>query len=230
MLQTIKIKGDEKNIFVSSDLHIMQTCATWDSPLWETRGYQSKESHRLGVIKSWNGICNESSTVILLGDVVFEDENGDEFRELLRELNYKKLYCLLGNHNSGHGITYKKVLSQKFPQVFSVGGEVYPLEWEINKNKGVTFLPQYAEFSINKHFLVASHYPLASHNKMSKRSIHVCGHSHGRCVLTNRAEGKGLRVDCGWDEWSRPISFFEIREYLKGRDIHALDHHTEGSR
>lgn len=225
MLQTLKFRGDEKSFFFSSDLHIWQSCSSWENPLWKMRGYDSKESHREGIIKKWNETCDEGSTCFLLGDHVFEDEDGDEFVELLQRLRYKTIYLLLGNHNSGHSIIYKKILAEKFPEVFAIGAEVYPLEWQINSIKKAVFLPQYAEICINKNFVVLSHYPILSHNKLGKGSIHLSGHSHGRCELTNKNTGKGMRIDAGWDCWARPISFFEIKNHLKGRDFDSRDHH-----
>jgi calcineurin-like phosphoesterase family protein len=160
-----------------------------------------------------------------LGDIIFEDECGDRFESLMNELVFKKLYILWGNHNSGHGITYKKILREKFPNVFGVGAEVYPLEWNINSEKTVVFLPQYAEVSINRTFYVLSHYPIISHNKMAKESIHLSGHTHSNLPLTNKDTGDGKRLDTGWDSFGRPISFHEVKNLMRHRPIDARDHH-----
>lgn len=225
MLQTLKFRGDEKSFFFSSDLHIWQSCSSWDKPLWKMRGYDSKESHREGVIKKWNETCDEGSTCFLLGDHVFEDEGGDEFVELLQRLRYKTIYLFLGNHNSGHSIIYKKILAEKFPGAFAIGAEVYPLEWQINSIKKAVFLPQYAEICINKNFAVLCHYALASHNKQGKGSYGLFGHSHNNLQLTNKELGKGRRLEVGWDAWGKPVNFFEIKKHLEKRDLDILDHH-----
>jgi calcineurin-like phosphoesterase family protein len=228
MLQTLKFTGDEKTFFASADLHINQTCSSWENPLWKMRGFDCKEDHARGVKESWNATCDENSTCFHLGDIVFEDEHGENFVDILHSLRFKTLYLLLGNHNSGQGIVYKRILAEKFPEVFTIGAEVYPLEWEITEKKKVVFLPQYAEVTINRNFVVLSHYPMTSHNKMSKKSIHLSGHCHQNLPLTNKDTGRGKRLDVGWDGWGRPVSFFEIKNHLRGRDIDNLDHHGEG--
>jgi len=225
MLQTIKFRGDEKTFFFSADLHMNQSCASWDTPLWLARGYEDKEAHKVGVKKTWNQTCDENTTGFLLGDTIFEDESGEGFRDLIHGLRFKTLFVMLGNHNSGHGIVYKNVLAESFPNVFAVGGEVYPLEWKLSDRRTVYFLPEYVEICINKNFLVLQHYPILSHNKMSKWSIHLSGHCHNNLPLTNKDTGRGMRLDVGWDAWARPINLFDIKNHLKGRDMDAQDHH-----
>ena len=224
MLKPIKISHDNKDIFISSDLHLNQSCDSWENPLWKSRGFYSKEDHFNGVIAKWNSICTDSSVCFLLGDTVFQDPKGEVFREVVKLLKYKKLYILQGNHNSGYKPVYDETLAHWHPDIAAKGLEVYPLEF-CTGEKSVFFLPAYAEFLINGKQVACCHYPIVSHNNMRKFSLHLTGHSHDNLPLTSVKQGRGKRLDVGWDGWGRPISFEEIRAFLASRDIDAPDHH-----
>jgi calcineurin-like phosphoesterase family protein len=225
MLKTLKFKGNPEDFFFSSDLHIGQSCSSWENPLWKMRGYDSVESHKEGVVKSWNEHCGAQSICFHLGDMVFEDPYGEKFMDLVYSLNFKELYCYLGNHSSGQSVIYKRRLENLYPDVAAAGLEVYPLEMELIEGKKIIFLPQYADIQINGTFIACCHYPIVSHNRLGKSSWSLGGHSHNKCELTNKDSGRGKRLDVGWDGWAKPVSLAEIKEHLKDRDIDSPDHH-----
>lgn len=229
MLKLLKFKGNEEDFLFSSDAHINQSCEHWEHPLWHTRGYSSVMEHRRGYINNWNAVSGNDKTCFHVGDALFQDPKGENFRSFVHDLDYKTLYLFLGNHNSGQGTIYKEQLKIQFPNVFDADAEVYPLTWNLTENKTVVFLPEYAEIQINNIFLACCHFPIISHSRMQKSSLHIAGHSHNNCDLTSREKGVGMRIDVGFDAWKRPISLKEIREHLKNREIDARDHHDKSN-
>ncbi|MFA5234071.1 MAG: hypothetical protein WC390_06680 [Sulfurimonas sp.] len=225
MLKILKFKGDDKDFLFSSDAHVNQTCEHWENPLWKMRGYNSVADHRRGFVENWNKISDNTKTCFHVGDEIFQDPSGEEFRKLMHELNYASLYCFQGNHVSGRKPVYEYELKLQFPQVSELGLEVYPLTWNLSENKKVVFFPEYADVQINGTFLAICHFPLISHSHMQKRSIHIAAHSHNNCALTSREKGVGMRIDVGFDAWKRPISLAEIKEHLKNRTVDSRDHH-----
>lgn len=231
MLKTLKINGLENEIFFISDLHHGHDRLFIHKP----RGFNNLQEHDAAIVQRWNEVCSNRSVVFNLGDVQFNDPTGDKLKNLFRRLNFKTMYLCLGNHTSGQSAIYKEELKLQFPNVFSEDGfyfsEVYPLWHNVDGNpfKQVVFLPEYVEASINGIRFVLCHYPIYSHHKQSHKSIHLAGHSHGNCALTNKNTGKGFRLDVGWESFGRPISLAEVNSHLKNRDLDITDHHGDDS-
>ena len=231
MYKTIKFTVEQSaNVFAISDLHIGH-CRPF---IFANRGFSSVEEHDETLISRWNETCNHDSTIINCGDVVFSDPDGSKFINLMRRLNFRKHYILIGNHTSGQKQCYAKTLKEQFPNAVADDGrfnyEVYPLEMAVDGNiaKTVVFLPEYAEFMVGKHSFVACHYPIISHNQQSHKSTLLVGHSHGSCAITNKNTGKGFRLDVGVESFGRPISLADIRAFFaaNNRDIDSVDHHN----
>ena len=234
MLKTLKFKGDEANYFFVSDLHYNHNR---DFIYTKRKGikenyYQSESEHANGIIEVWNQRCNNQSIVFNLGDITFNDGDGEKFKTLVRRLNFKTMYLLYGNHTSGHRQVYLETLKAQHPNAFNDDGtfnyEVYPLKMAVdgNPNKVVIFVPQYAEALINSTQIVLCHYPIISHNEMGHMSIHCCGHSHGSCEFTNKDIGHGFRLDVGVESFGGPINLLEVKHHLKDRQIESYDHHN----
>lgn len=228
MLKPIKITHPEHDIWVISDLHIGHNREF----LYGPRQFKSVEEHDSAIIQRWNAHLTHRSVCFHLGDTIFADPDGGKFKSLMRRLNFSVLYCCWGNHFSGQLAVYKEVLASRFSDAVEDGQllyEVYPLEYLIdgNPHKKVVFCPSYIEASIGGHRFVMSHYPIISHNKMAKGSVHLTGHSHGNLALTNKDTGSGMRLDVGVNSFGRPISITEIKRHLAGRSLDARDHHGE---
>lgn len=232
MLKTLKFSGNETDYFFVSDLHINHNRDFIYTKRINMAGeiYKNVEEHDQGIVHKWNSVCNKNSIIFNCGDVIFNDPDGSKFINLMRKLNFKEHYILWGNHTSGHRQIYIKQLANQFPDALEDGElkyEIYPLRFNIDNNpyKTVTFLPQYAEIKVNSTEIVLSHYPIISHNHMSHKTLHICGHSHGGCEITNKNTGKGFRLDVGIESFSGPISLKEVKYHLKDRDVNAPDHH-----
>jgi len=225
MLKQLKVKHPAHDLFFTSDLHIGH-----DKPwIIKPRGFDDVVKHDDALIKAWNETCASTSLVFHLGDLCFKDPDGKRCRALIRRLTYGTLYLMLGNHTSGQSAVYKDVMREVHPWAFdgdSLVHEVYPLEAEI-EGRRVVFLPEYVETTGADEHLVLSHYPIISHHKLGAGAIHLTGHAHGSCAVTNRDKGRGKRLDVGVDTFGRPVSLSEIMAILRHRDIDSWDHHGE---
>jgi len=217
MLKTLKFKGDESSFFFISDLHHHHD----RDFIWGKRGFSSIEESDLALVKNWNNKCDENSIIFHLGDFIFNDGNGERIYKLIEKLRFKELFLFLGNHTSGHRQAYQEQLKAQFGEI---DFEVYPLSF-IHQGKKVTFLPQYAEVNINSTMLILFHYPILSFNNQNQSAIHLCGHSHGSCELSNKDTGKGFRLDVGVESFGEPITLKEVKNHLKNRSIDKQDHH-----
>lgn len=227
---------EPKSLFFVSDLHFSHDREF----IWGKRGYNSGQEHDNGLIENWNNVCDENSVVFHLGDICFNDPDGKKTEYLFRRLKFKKLYCLLGNHNSGQSNVYRRVLGEQFENAFppKQGNpfdvdlnsknhyEVYPLWYEINSEKKVCFLPEYFEIRVGQQKIVLCHFPIVSHHKNGHGSWMVCGHSHGSCEFSQKNANKGKILDVGIESFGRPISFFELKTIMDKKDIVSYDHHS----
>lgn len=216
MYQRIKL-GDIQKTFVVSDLHFNHN----RDFIWARRGFSDSLAHNVGLVEEWNNRVSNEDCVFHLGDTAFGDSNGAITRELIKKLNFKRLYLMGGNHLSGFGAIYKKA-------VFDFFGhnnlEVFPLNCEV-EGREVVFLPNLVEIVVDGVMFVLCHYPILSHNSQANGTYMVCGHSHGNCALTNSNTGKGRRVDVGIENFGGPVSLQFVMNHLKDRDLDCVDHH-----
>lgn len=224
MIQPLRIDAPDHKVFMVSDLHARHARVA------AKRGYgEDVAAHDADLVKGWNGVCDADSHVVVLGDAMSDDPTGAHLTALLKRLSFNTAFLLPGNHASGWSALYKQALKVGFPDAVRKGQliyEVYPLTMTLeDTGKTIVFLPNLVEIKTGDALFCASHYPVVSHNRMGQRSIHVHGHSHQGCHLTNRHTGRGLRLDVGWEGWQRPVSVSEIKLHLAGREIDAWDHH-----
>ncbi len=233
MLKRIKIAHPDYDVFGVSDTHFGHNTG-WETPLHKRRGYETVDEMDAGIVHLWNAHCTERSHVIHCGDFVFKDGDGAKCRSFFSRLNFGTMWLLGGNHLSGQKHVYAEALAKFYCDNGSskpTGSveEVYPLTHLVdgNPNKRVVFLPQYAEFTINRQIVIASHYPILVFNEQGHLAQHWCGHSHGSCSWTNKDTGRGRRIDLGIESFGRPMSMVEITRHLAGRDADLQDHHSD---
>jgi calcineurin-like phosphoesterase family protein len=224
MLRPLRLDAPDHKTFMVSDLHLNHARVA-------TKRGLEVPVHDNGVVNSWNKTCDMDSHVISLGDIISDDRTGDKLKTFLRRVNFHTIFLLPGNHTSGYSALYKKFLRECFPDAVhkdQIMYEVYPLTMRLDDGpKQIVFLPNYVEMHINKTVFCLSHYPIVSHNRMGRESIHCCGHSHQNCAVTNIKTGRGKRLDVGWEGFGKPVSVSEIRRLMEGRDIDAWDHHEK---
>lgn len=227
MLKVLKVNAPDNDIGIVSDFH-------WSHDrdfIWGKREFKNVQESNEELIHRWNAHFTDKSIMFHLGDMVFNDPFGENFKNLMRRLKFKQLYCLLGNHNSGQSQIYKETLANFgfSKEQIDMGMEVYPLSHYVddNPNKEVIFLPEFIEAVINGQRVSLCHYPIISHHKAGHGSWMLCGHSHGTCEFTNVKTGSGLRLDMGIESFGRPLNFKEIKDFFKNREITSFDHHSE---
>jgi calcineurin-like phosphoesterase family protein len=228
MLKSLKISASPDSIWLWSDTH-------WQHDkffILEPRHFATVEEHDTVLIERWNKTVSLDGTFIHLGDFCMRCDE-PKFWSIVRRLNFKRLFMLAGNHNSGFRQAYETALKVQFPNAFAptdgtvpagVYGhyEVYPLHVNVDGNpeKVVTFLPEYVEFTVGKIHFVASHYPLSSWHHMSHGSLMLAGHTHG-----NLKEKLSRRLDLGVEVFDHPVSLAEILRLTASQEIAKVDHH-----
>lgn len=233
MLKILKFKGKDKDFFFAGCLHHHHN-PDWLIPLWEMRGFDSIEEHDSHQIKHWNSVCDENSTVFLLGDTIFGDSDGSKLRRFLNQLNFSSVYLMAGNHFSGWLALYKEEIIKQFPDSVKdnqLQFEVYPLCSDNGNGKKIYFMPNYFEMSINGQLCCLCHYALRSWNKMSHFSFQIHSHEHLANLDSDLLEvNKGKIVDLGYETLLKynngsPISFEKLRKYMNKKQYLVKGHH-----
>lgn len=195
----IKIKHDARDVLVWGCTHFFHD-PSWDEPLWKTRGYDSAEAHKEGLIKNWNSKASENTVGLLLGDLAFGQNADDKLFQVFQRLNFKTIFAMSGNHSAG----FKNLIHLQESNALKV-----------DESKSVIFVPNYIEFFINGTPVVASHYPLLSFNGQGGGSIHIFSHCHGK--LINSEIGR-LYKSCGIRAYETSVElnpFPATFEYIK---------------
>lgn len=218
MFKPLKITTDGK-VFFWSDIH------SGHEKILNGRGFVSTKEAKEVLIDRCNKTVSNNDILCLLGDsVVGAGENGQaEFEHLLNTLNYKELYALPGNHPSGFSQVYKEALAN------GARHDQY-LRLKIEKfGRPVYLVPNYFEITLHGRYIILSHYPILSWNKMADYSWNIFGHCHNSLVLSEWVREnylKGLCLDVGVEAQSFPIEFNEIKELFKNRKKLEIDHHV----
>lgn len=217
MYKTLKFSKEEGDqLFFTSDCHFNHD----QEFIWGARGYTSVNDHRDKIINLWNQTCDENSIVFHLGDFVFRDPEAVSFNAIVNQLQFNRLYLMLGNHNSGQLLSYKTELKNRFGEDFI--GEVYPLEQKLSEHKSIIYLPTYVEIKVGNRHLVLSHYPIASWHNMQKGSMHLHGHCHNNLKF----DGDLRRVDVGIERYRGPYPYQKLKEFLLQIQTKSVDHHV----
>ena len=131
---------------------------------------------RLYSPSSWNETVGADDDVWHLGDFALRT-SADAAAALLRALNGRK-HLVIGNNDP--------------PEITALAG------WSSVRD--------YAEISVQDRRLVLCHYAFRSWNGMSKGTLNLHGHSHGRLKPLPR------QTDVGVDVWDfRPIAVGQVR-------------------
>lgn len=152
------------------------------------------------LIANWNECVLRGDTVFHLGDFALSwgKKHADRIDKLLSRLNGSKR-LIVGNHDRDE-VT-------KNPRWASVGA-YHELKFDLG--------------GVHKQRIVLFHYALRVWNQCHRGAWMLHGHSHGNLTDTG-----GKTMDVGVDVHGyRPISLDEVREFMRGRSIVAVDHHA----
>jgi calcineurin-like phosphoesterase family protein len=231
MINILKLKPEDgAKIFFFSDPHINH------AKLLDSRGFSTIEEHDETIIKNWNSVVDNESTIFMLGDMVLGagEKSMEVYLSLLSRLNFKRLYAMQGNH----GAAYKRLFnnSLKINQIDEFYRLRLPLQTQYElgakmgdiENKVVYFIPNYYEIFIGNIPLVLSHYPILSWNGIRANSIMLFGHCHNSLEKTDWVKNNyliGKCMDVGYESIKKPISFNEVQDIMKTRHTIKVDHH-----
>lgn len=209
----IKADGLDENIVFWSDTHFGHRCEHWERPLWKSRGFNSIEEHDEKIIENWNSVSNPNSIFFHLGDFMFGMNTVQRFKDVIRRLNFHILYIMPGNHCSG----WKQNFEEHARNV-----------WDVNNDKRVIFIPNYAECYANRQPIALSHYPLASFNGQGKGAWMLHGHCHGNLHKSELGPilYKAKILEVGVDCFSRPVTYKHLKNYFKDKENITFDHHN----
>lgn len=212
----------QSNTFFTSDTHFNHSADF----MLKSRGFDDVYSQDNYLIKLWNDKITNNDIVFHLGDFVFNDPEGEKATELLERLNYKHLYLLWGNHNSGVKKIYRNAKNQLLPDNLQ-NLNVYPLSVNnIAPNKTITFLGDYIEIFYKKQMIVLFHFAIKNFHKNGNGSWHLCGHSHGNDKKLNKDEREnGKILDMSFDMFKGPVHIDDINDIMNTKSLKVFDHH-----
>ena len=202
----LRINESDHDICFWSDTHFNHRCEHWKVPLWRSRGFSSVEEHNETLIQRWNDVSSTSSTFFHLGDFVFGYNSITTFKNIIQKVQFKDLYVMPGNHNSG----WKQVFEEQRGNV-----------WYVSSTKRVFFVPNYLEVQIEEQLVVLSHFPILSFNGQTNGSFCLYGHVHGNLAQNDigkiycSAKTKEVTVEAA----PFPITFNEIKRTMRDRTV-----------
>ncbi len=219
MIHPIKLTSPLDKVFAVGDTHWRH-----DRPfIIGPRGFKTIEDHDETIVRRWVERVPADSTVLHLGDVIcMSDEPA--FWSFLRRVSFARCFILLSNHLSGHKQAYQTALKAQYPDVALHEAEVYPLTVLLDGDpaRQVTFLPEYAEFSIAKERWVCSHYAIESWHQIGHGVIHLHAHSHGS-LKTKLNRRRDVGIEC----YGGPVSLAQLAREMQSEAPAVTDHHGE---
>jgi calcineurin-like phosphoesterase family protein len=203
----------ESKIYFTSDSHFGHK----QPFIYEKRGYSSVDEHDDFIVYTINDHVRENDILIHLGDFCL-NSNREHFDNIIDNINCNNIYYIWGNHNAIIKDVYKECLLQyNIPPKTNM----YPVTY----NNKLTFLGPYKEISINGRLIVICHYPIEIWNQQQRDVWHLCGHSHHGNPTTLPHNNFGKCLDVGWDGYSRPLSFDEVKSVMDKKTYYKRDSH-----
>ncbi len=202
---------NHKNLYFSSDFH-----GRHDKDfIYVPRGFSSSDEHDKKIRQDFRELPNDS-VLFLLGDTVFGNDGLAYWEHFLKDVGSSDIFIMPGNHFSGLNDLYRKY------------GRQFSLMGFNGINKNIALIQNLYEIEVCGQFVVLSHYPIISWNKMGKGAYHLFGHVHSRIKegLPN-GTGFGKMLDVGIDSVGKPISFKEIELIMSKKPFSKIDHHGE---
>lgn len=217
MYQILKYSWEDRHRhFWVSDLHTYHDPKTWDSPIWEMRGYKDALECAEHQIEKINERVSPDSILWNLGDN-FLNCSDEQAKKWWGAIKCRNIKYLSGNHESVPYRIYKEEVKKQYGLE---GVEVYPLRYS-----NIEFLGNHQEIYIGKQMIIMNHFPIHNWHKIGRTSYHLHGHSHNNDPSRNPDFPTGKTLDCSWD-WKKDVwSFDEIEEVMSVKTVKLYDHH-----
>ena len=158
------------------------------------RPFRTVEEMDRYMVRAWNSVVRKNDIVYHLGDISHKRCDADRANDLVAQCNgIKRL--IVGNHETDGDVDYSKTFQER------VKLDTALFDWV---NEG------YHETMIDGVLIIMSHYALETWHDMSKKSIQLHGHSHGKLKPKTR------RLDVGVDTHDfKPWSWDQIKVRFK---------------
>lgn len=181
------------SIFFTSDTHYSHSNVI----KYSNRPFKDAQEMNRAMIDNWNSVVTENDEVYVLGDLIFKDNLDD----ILRQLKFKNVYHIKGNHDHRNPSS-----------IFTWSRDYFELK-----------VPD-RDASRGEQLICLFHYPIEEWNKAHYGSWHCHGHVHGKFEKNIHKK----RVDVGVDVWNyTPVSYEQLKEYFKDFDNTGFSHNRE---
>jgi len=175
-------------IYFTSDLHAFHK----NIIEYDQLPFKSLEDYRKFIIEVWNSTIGEEDEIYILGDVAVGGTNGQIY-EFLTRLNGKK-YLIQGNHD------HRTIMKCEYLRNC--------FDW----------IRWHHVFDYNKERFHLYHCPIESwFNMSSMKSIHLHGHSHGKCRIIDRRMDVGFKA-CNFKIYSIEEIIKKYKNETKGKN------------
>lgn len=207
MLTRLKLE-DEERVWFTSDLHLLhRNIACKERSNWDGGWRNFKDEYQMTdiLLDNINSKVGVDDVLFFLGDFCFKDHK--RIPDLRGRLICQRIYWILGNHDQ---------------------------HWEKYRNYFTACTP-YLALEYDGEYVVMSHYPILSWDRVGRGSFMLHGHTHSHPNINKMDEEHGKRMDVGVDHYYRlygeymPFSWQEVRRILGNKSTVQLDHHTKNS-
>ena len=196
----MRLKIDNQNIWFASDYHFCHA----NIIKYDNRPFANVQEMDHTLIENWNELVGVNDTVIYMGDLCF-DRSGTTAKSIVDQLN-GKIHFVLGNHDNDKDI-------RKLGRFETVSDYINLSVADLDnprKQQGIMIM----------------HYPILSWDKSHHGEWHLHGHCHQSLVPNNPEYYKRKVLDMGCNGWDyKPVSYAQIKEIMKSREIESVDHH-----
>lgn len=161
-----------------------------------SRPWANVQEMNEALISNWNSVVKDGDDVYILGDFALTRDKKD-VENIVRRLNGHK-HLIYGNHD----------------------------KQSVRHAAGFAEKVDYKTLTIDKQYIVMSHYPMLSWHGSHRSSWMLHGHSHG----TLKRDLTAMRLDVGVDvpEWNyTPINFEQIKAEMSKVRFEPIDHHGQ---
>lgn len=202
--------------YFASDLHLDHDPQSWDSPIWEMRGFTSARAFRDFATEYIYDTLKPGDHFYYLGDLALNST--DEFVQsvfdrLLKDIGIKMTY-IWGNHETNVRRLYKQG---------KIEGDIsFHTRWTGKIGTGIS--------KRSRHMAILDHFPIGSWEYMARGSWMIHGHTHGGYPNSQPEDTPGLILDVGFENtWSYNktplLSAKEIESIMSKKKFRVVDRH-----
>ncbi len=186
-----------KNTFFVSDCHWQHR----NIIKYSNRPFTSVEDMDEQMVRKWNDTVKPDDNVFSLGDFAFGKIG--YIKNILSRLN-GNIVMVLGNHDQEIIDNSESLINEGYVK------EITP----------------YKEIRIDGQFICLYHYGCRTWNRSHRGSFLLYGHSHGSLPPFGKSVDVGVDAPfvLGVPSY-RPLSFYEIKDYMSKRKIETADYH-----